>query len=102
MKEKYELHLEGERIENESFSELKKMVEDKPHPYEIYLIKQSKMNSGRYHTRKLDDIDLEKIIRRMERGHSKSEIAKQYHVNYETLSRAIKDYDNQHQSRVIT
>lgn len=95
MTEKYELHLEGKIIESESFSELKKLVEDKPHHYEIYVIKTSKMNSGRYHTRKLDYSDAERILRLMSRGQSKVDISKLYHVNVETITRALKEYQKE-------
>lgn len=100
MKEKYELHMDGEIFESDNLSELKKITEDKPHPYEIYLIKQSKMNSGRYHTRKLDDIDIEKILRLIAKGQPKTALAKLYHVDLSTLNRAIASYDNQYKTRV--
>lgn len=100
MKDKYELHLEGDRMENESFSELKKIVERIDAPYEIYLIRQSKMNTETG-LGKLDDEEIEDIQRLLAKGYTKTDAAKKYKVTFYSLTRALLDYDKNHKTRPI-
>lgn len=97
MKEQYELHCNGQVTEDSDFATLKRAIENTTIPYEIYVIKQSKMNTQK--GRKLRDEQIEMAIRMIGKGRSKKDVATMLHVCASNLNRSIRAYDKDYNLR---
>lgn len=95
MKDTYELYMEESILQSNSFADLKRLAEANTAYYEIYLVRPSRMNSKNFYRKALIEVDIERAISRIKSGHAKKDVAKQLHVGMDTLSRLIRNYENE-------
>ena len=96
MKERYELHINGEKIESESYADILKITENKKDKWELYLIRDSRMNSKNFMRNKMTEIDIEEALRLMNKGTPKEILYRKYHVHESTFRKTINEYKNAH------
>lgn len=91
----YELNLDGFIIKNRTLQELRAIISvNHSMPWEIYEVKQSKMNNKMPLGYKLDDADMEEALMRMRKGETRTSISKHLGVTIETLNKYLKVYES--------
>ena len=105
-----ELHIEGIVIKGHQFDALQKHAIKSGVPYEIFIIKESRIHLEPHPTERLQKLkdpkriiprpkykkithaDTEEAIRLIDKGYEKKVVAKKYHVSYDYLNLAIKEH----------
>lgn len=89
----YELNLDGFVIKNRTLQELRSIISvNHTMPWEIYEVKQSKMNQKMPLGYKLNDSDMEEALERLRKGESKKKVSAHLGVYPETLNKYLKIY----------
>lgn len=88
----YELNLDGFVIKNRTLQELIAIVKvNAGMPYDLYEIKQSKMNIPGFIPSNLSDSQIQRIKEQYSRGYSMRTLGHKYGTSENTISRVIKN-----------